>query len=183
MPKFKDIYKDTKKSKISLDKKDKILCAKYRKGHFEGVLDVMNKLTTLINPSKIFMGKKDLQQLYLVKNYLAKRFKTKIIGCKTIRDSKGIALSSRNYLLNEFELNKVGQLVKMIKKIKKNLWYKKNINKFLDIKKKEIQRKLMIKIEYFELRNIKNFHLSNNSKNSKIFIAYYVNKVRLIDNF
>ena len=183
LPKFKDIYKDTKKSKISLDKKDKILCAKYRKGHFEGVLDVMNKLTTLINPSKIFMGKKDLQQLYLVKNYLAKRFKTKIIGCKTIRDSKGIALSSRNYLLNEFELNKVGQLVKMIKKIKKNLWYKKNINKFLDIKKKEIQRKLMIKIEYFELRNIKNFHLSNNSKNSKIFIAYYVNKVRLIDNF
>ena len=183
LPKFKDIYKDTKKSKISLDKKDKILCAKYRKGHFEGVLDVMNKLTTLINPSKIFMGKKDLQQLYLVKNYLAKRFKTKIIGCKTIRDSKGIALSSRNYLLNEFELNKVGQLVKMIKKIKKNLWYKKNINKFLDIKKKEIQKKLMIKIEYFELRNIKNFHLSNNSKNSKIFIAYYVNKVRLIDNF
>ena len=71
----------------------------------------------------------------------------------------------------------------MIKKIKKNLWHKKNINKFLDIKKKEIQRKLMIKIEYFELRNIKNFHLSNNSKNSKIFIAYYVNKVRLIDNF
>ena len=183
LPKFKDIYKDTKKSKISLDKKDKILCAKYRKGHFEGVLDVMNKLTTLVNPSKIFMGKKDLQQLYLVKNYLAKRFKTKIIGCKTIRNSKGIALSSRIYLLNEFELNKVGQLVKMIKKIKKNLWHKKNINKFLDIKKKEIQKKLMIKIEYFELRNVKNFYLSNNLKNSKIFIAYYVNKVRLIDNF
>ena len=183
LPKFKDIYNDTKKSKIFLDQKDKILCARYRKGHFEGVLDVMNKLTSLINPSKIFMGKKDLQQLYLVKNYLIKRFKIKIIGCKTIRDSKGIALSSRINLLNEFELNKVGQLVQIIKKIKRNLKYRKNINEFLNIKKKEIQRKLKIKIEYFELRNIKNFHLSNNLKNSKIFIAYYINKVRLIDNF
>ncbi len=183
LPKFNDIYDDTKKSKISLDQKDKILCARYRKGHFEGVLDVMNKLTSLINPSKIFMGKKDLQQLYLVKNYLIKRFKIKIIGCKTIRDSKGIALSSRINLLNEFELNKVGQLVQIIKKIKRNLKYRKNINEFLNIKKKEIQRKLKIKIEYFELRNIKNFHLSNNLKNSKIFIAYYINKVRLIDNF
>ena len=183
LPKFKDIYNDTKKSKIFLDQKDKILCAKYRKGHFEGVLDVMDKLTSLVNPSKIFMGKKDLQQLYLVKNYLIKRFKTKVIGCKTIRDSKGIALSSRIYLLNEFELNKVGELIKMIKKIKKNLKYRKNINKFLNIKKKEIQRKLMIKIEYFELRNIKDLFLTNNLKNSKIFIAYYVNKVRLIDNF
>ena len=56
LPKFKDIYKDNKKPKIVLNKKDKILCAKFRKGHFEGVLDVMNRLTKIINPSKIFMG-------------------------------------------------------------------------------------------------------------------------------
>ncbi len=183
LPKFKDIYKNKKKSKISIDKKDKILCARYRKGHFEGVLDVMDKLTSLINPNKIFMGKKDLQQLFLVKNYLKKRFKTKVIACKTIRDSNGIAFSSRNYLLNEFELNKAGKLAKIIKKIKKNLKYKKDINKFLKIQKEELQKKLMIKIEYLELRNMKNLLLSNNINNSKIFISYYVNKVRLIDNF
>ena len=61
LPKFKDIYIDKKKSKIKLPKKDKILCAKFRKGHFEGVLDVMNRLTKIINPKKIFMGEKDLQ--------------------------------------------------------------------------------------------------------------------------
>ena len=53
IPKFNDIYEDKKKSHIRLKKKDKILCAKHRKGHFEGVLDVMNRLTTLIKPKKI----------------------------------------------------------------------------------------------------------------------------------
>ena len=74
IPKFKDIYKDKKKSKIRLLKKEKILCAKFRKGHFEGVLDVMNKLTKIINPQKIFMGEKDFQQLHLVKKYIEKRY-------------------------------------------------------------------------------------------------------------
>ena len=39
-------------------KKDKILCARYRKGHFEGVIDVMDRLTKMIKPKKIFMGEK-----------------------------------------------------------------------------------------------------------------------------
>ena len=58
-------------------KKDKILCAKFRKGHFEGVLDVMDRLTNLIKPKKIFMGKKDFQQLFLVKNYIEKKYTNK----------------------------------------------------------------------------------------------------------
>jgi len=70
IPKFKDIYNNNKKSNIKITKKDKVLCAKYREGHFEGVLDVMERLTNLINPKKIFMGKKDYQQYFLIKNYL-----------------------------------------------------------------------------------------------------------------
>ena len=81
IPKFKDIYDNRKKSKIKLLKKDKILCAKFRKGHFEGVLDVMNRLTKIVNPKKIFMGEKDFQQLYLVKRQLEQIYKTKVIPC------------------------------------------------------------------------------------------------------
>ena len=54
IPNKKDIYNF--KRKIRLAKKDKILCAKYRKGHFEGVIDVMDRLSKLIKPKKIFMG-------------------------------------------------------------------------------------------------------------------------------
>ena len=65
------------KRKIKIPKKDKILCAKYRKGHFEGVIDVMDRFAKMIKPKKIFMGEKDFQQLYLVRNYLKKKVQVK----------------------------------------------------------------------------------------------------------
>ena len=100
IPQFKDIYENKKQSQIKIKKKDKILCAKYRKGHFEGVLDVMNRLTKLIKPKKIYMGKKDFQQFFLVRNFIEKKFNIKVVGCKTIRNKNKLALSSRNFLLD-----------------------------------------------------------------------------------
>jgi pantoate--beta-alanine ligase len=182
IPKFKDIYKDKKKSKIRLIKKDKILCAKFRKGHFEGVLDVMNKLTKIINPQKIFMGEKDFQQLYLVKKQLETKYKTKIIPCKTIRDKNNVALSSRNFLLNKSYLKVAANIYKKLKNIKKNINKKKNISSFLKSQTKELRNNYKIKIDYLELRNIKNLKISSTNNNSRLFIAYYLNNVRLIDN-
>jgi len=182
LPKFKDIYKDKKKSKITLQKKDKILCAKFRKGHFEGVLDVMNKLTKIVKPKKIFMGEKDFQQLYLVKKELEKKYKTKVIPCKTIRDKDNVALSSRNLLLNKSNLTIAAKIYETLVDIKKNTKNKKNIPSFLNLKKKELKNNYKIKIDYLELRNIKNLKLSSTKKNSRLFIAYYLKNVRLIDN-
>ena len=183
VPKFNDIYENKKKSKIIIDKKDKVLCAKFRKGHFEGVLDVMNILTKLINPNKIFMGKKDFQQFYLVKKFLENKYKTKVIGCKIIRDNNGIALSSRNFLLKKNELNIVSSISKQIIDIKKIIELQKNKLKFLLTKKKEIEKKFHIKIEYLELRKKNDLRISKTLKNSRLFIAYYIRKIRLIDNF
>jgi len=182
LPKFNDIYKDKQKSKIKLLKKDKILCAKFRKGHFEGVLDVMNRLTKIVNPQKIFMGEKDLQQLYLVKKSLEKNHKVKIISCKTIRDKKNVALSSRNFLLDKSNLNIAANVYKKLVNIKKNIKNKKNISSFLNLEKKELKNNYKIKIDYLELRNINNLKISSTKKNSRLFIAYYLNNVRLIDN-
>ena len=182
LPKFKDIYKDKKKSKITLQKKDKILCAKFRKGHFEGVLDVMNKLTKIVKPKKIFMGEKDFQQLYLVKKELGKKFRSKIVPCKTIRDKNNVALSSRNVLLKKSNLIIAAKIYEALVDIKKNTKNKKNIPNFLNFKKKELKNNYKIKIDYLELRNIKNLKISNTNKKSRLFIAYYLNNVRLIDN-
>ena len=183
IPKKNHIFKSKNQKKIKLLKKDKILCAKYRKGHFEGVIDVMDRLTMIIKPKKIFMGEKDFQQLYLVKRYIRKKYKSKIIQCKTIRDKNKLALSSRNLLLNKKELSKAGKIAKNIILFKKKLSIKKDINKSLLIKKDELNKSFNIKIEYLEIRNKHNLRISNKILNSKIFIAYYINKVRLIDNF
>ena len=183
IPKFKDIYENKNKSQIKIKRKDKILCAKYRKGHFEGVLDVMNRLTTLINPKKIFMGKKDYQQLFLVKNFIEKRFNTKVIGCKTIRNKNKLALSSRNLLLNKQELKDVEKISIQFLNLKNKIKSTNNINRFLQRSKKELERFFNIKIEYLENRNTKNLMLSKKYQGSKIFISYYYKNIRFIDNF
>ena len=183
IPKFKDIYKNNNRPKIKINKSDKILCAKFRKGHFEGVLDVMDKLTNLIKPKKIFMGKKDYQQLYLVKNFIENKYKSNVIGCKTIRNKNKLALSSRNFLFNKNELIEVQEISKKFLNLKKEVKKHKNINKFLTQTKKECEKKFKIKIEYLENRCVKNLKISNKYLGSNIFLSYYFKGVRLIDNF
>ena len=65
------------------------------------------------------------------------------------------------------------------KKFSKNI----NFNKILNLKRKELSKLYNVKIEYLELRNANNLKLSNKLKNSKMFVAFYLDKVRLIDNF
>tara|TARA_Y100000389_G_scaffold13109_1_gene11717 strand:+ start:448 stop:1263 length:816 start_codon:yes stop_codon:yes gene_type:complete len=182
LPKFKDIYNNKAKSKMKIAAKDRVLCAKNRKNHFEGVLDVMDKLTNLIKPKKIFMGKKDFQQLFLVKNFIEKKFKTKIIGCKTIRDKKKLALSSRNYLFNKDDLEVARNISKNFFLIKKKIKKHKNIKKFLLETKNNMQKKFKVKIEYLELRNEKTLNVTKKFRGSKLFVAYYLKNIRLIDN-
>ena len=182
IPKFHDIFENNKKPKIKLNKKDKILCAKFREGHFEGVLDVMDRLTNIVKPTKIFMGNKDFQQLFLVKKYLKKKYNIDVVGCKTIRKKNKVALSSRNYLLSKKNLILASKIIRKLINLKKNIKIKKNKNKHLLTVKDQFQKQFKIKIEYLELRNISNLKLSNVINTSRLFVAYYLNGVRLIDN-
>jgi len=182
IPKFRDIFNNNKKPKIKINKKDKILCAKFRKGHFEGVLDVMDRLTNIVKPNKIFMGEKDFQQLFLIKKYLKNKYDTEVIGCKTIREKNKVALSSRNYLLSKKNLALASVIIRKLINLKKNIKLKKNKNRYLKTVKNDLEKKFNIKIEYLELRNIYNLKLSSVINKSRLFVAYYLNGVRLIDN-
>jgi len=182
IPNSKQIY-DSKKSKdIKLLNSQKIMCAKYRKGHFVGVIDVMNRLTNIVKPKKIFMGEKDFQQLFLVKKFIEKKYDSKIVNCKTIRDKNKIAFSSRNFNLDKNGLTKASRLTKELILFKKTLKIKKNITKIIVKKKSELIKKYKIKIEYLELRKKSNLSVANTIKNANLFFAYYIKNIRLIDN-
>ena len=183
LPKISDVYNSKKKRKIKLDKKDLILCAKFRKGHFEGVIDVMDRLINLIKPKQIFMGEKDFQQIYLVKKYIKIKDNTKIISCKTIRSNNLLAFSSRNFLLKKKDLIKAEKLIYDLMSFKKKIKKTKISSKLFNDIKNEIKKKYNIKLEYIELRKVNNLKKTNNLKNSKLFVAYYINNIRLIDNF
>ena len=180
LPSVKEIYHYKRKVKIA--NINKILCAKFRKGHFEGVIDVMYRLTNIIRPNKIFMGEKDFQQILLIKKYL-KKIKSKIISCNTIRDKYKLALSSRNFYLNNKELYTARYIAQDLIIFKKNLPKAKNIKKLFTSKRKEFNNLKNVKIEYLELRDKYTLKKTSKVKNSKIFIAYYIKKTRLIDNF
>ena len=183
IPNKNQVYGSKNKIKINLSKKDKILCARYRKGHFEGVIDVMCRLTNIVKPSKIFMGEKDFQQLILVKKYIENNFKSKIVLCKTIRDKNKLALSSRNLLLKESDQIKAGKIARTLISFKKKFLKEKITKKLILTKKSELEKLYSINVEYLEIRNKNNLRLSNRMNNSKIFLAYYLGNIRLIDNF
>jgi pantoate--beta-alanine ligase len=142
----------------------------------------MDRLTKLIKPNKIFMGEKDYQQFFLLKKFIEKKYPSKIINCKTIRDNKSIALSSRNILLKLKSLKIAANVVKELRNIKKNLNKQKNVQIYLNERIKNLIKNNKIKLEYLELRNLKNLNTSTTIKNSRLFIAYYLENTRLIDN-
>ena len=182
-PNAKEMYK-FKAKKFNLKKKDKILCAKFRFGHFEGVLNVMNRLLTIIKSKDLYMGEKDYQQLYLIKKFLSKEFKVRINPCPTIRINNKIALSTRNKLLNKRSFKKASEIASFLKKIKnrsKSQASKLALN--LPDYKKELEKKYNIKIDYLEFRDEKNLNLNNFKNKYRLFVAYYINNVRLIDNY
>ena len=183
LPNWKDIFSFRAKNKIFLDKFSKKLCGQSRKGHFEGVLNVVNRFLEIIEPKYIFLGIKDFQQLHLInKHILKKKINTKIIHCKTIREKNGIPYSTRNKNLNKNQL-KIASNVYQYLKIKKKLIKKKLSNfKLINIKKDLIDFGVT-KIDYVELYNPNTLKkLKNKREKFKIFIAFYLNKIRLIDN-
>ena len=184
LPSVNQIFSNNKLPKILLNKSQKIMCAKFREGHFEGVLDVLNRFVKLISPKSIFMGEKDYQQFFLVRNFIEKKYKTKVYICKTIRDSDSIALSSRNGLLKKKKLNILGLITRKLFILKKKIYHNKyQSKKLINILRKDLINKYKIKIEYLECRNIINLSTNIHNRSFKLFVAYYLDNVRLIDNF
>ena len=182
LPNINDVYKNKKEMKLKIASKDKVLCAKYRKGHFEGVLAVINQFLKYIKAKYMFLGEKDYQQFILIKKFIKNKFKTKIIKCKTVRSNNLLPYSSRNFLLSKKDIKKASFVSTSVYKY--CLSIKKNFKNIVNIKyvRKNIESK-KIKTDYFEIRNKINLSKKFNKKNFKIFIAYYLNGIRLIDNF
>ena len=191
LPSVKQIYKNKRLTKITLKNSQKILCAKSRNGHFEGVLDVLNRFVKLISPKIMFMGEKDYQQYFLAQNFLSQKYTTKVYPCRTIRNLNGAALSSRNILLSKDNLKTSGLIANKLFKLKRLISKKNGVanigakrsKELIQKTKKDLIKKFNIKIEYMECRNLNTLKTNINKKPFKLFVAYYLNNVRLIDNF
>ena len=183
LPSLKDIFSFKVKNKIYLDKFSKKLCGKSRRGHFKGVLNIINRFLDLIKPKYIILGVKDFQQSYLITKHILKRnINTKVINCKTIREKNGVACSTRNKNLSKNQFRIASKTIRYLKNNKRSL--KKKLSNFNSANiKQNLKNFGVTKIDYIELFNSKTLtRPRSNRENFKIFIAFFLNKTRLIDN-
>ena len=181
IPTNKDIYPNGINSTIKIDSFGSKLCGIDRPNHFEAIADVIDRFIKIIKPFKIYFGEKDMQQLLIIKHFINKNYKNvKVVGCKTIREKNGIAYSSRNFLLTKEEKEIASKIYQLIYYCKKRLLDNKLS---LEITKNIVYNIGASKIDYIKIVDI-NKTTKPFRKNSiyKIFIAYYLKSVRLIDN-
>jgi len=183
LPSYQDIYSLKPKNQIYLHSFSKKLCGKTRKKHFEGVINIVNRFLEIVEPKYIYLGLKDFQQLFLISAHIKKKsIQTRVISCKTVREKNGIACSTRNNALDEKQLLIASRVYKYLKYKKKLI--RKNITHFnLSNLKKALSKIGLVKIDYIELLNVKKLKkIKNKNENFNIFIAYFIDKIRLVDN-
>ena len=182
-PSKNEIYPESIKTKKIVFKYRGVLCDLFRPGHFDGVTAIVNIFFNLLKPSNIFFGEKDFQQLKIIEQLIFQNnMKIHLVKCSSIRDSDGMSLSSR--YLNFNEADKI-KFVNCAKKINFNLFkLKENFDKkIIDNIKYQLSINGVSEIDYCEVRNEEDLNISITNKHSRLFVAFYLNKVRVIDNF
>ena len=155
----------------------------HRPGHFDGVLTVVNRLFDLVNPTSVVFGKKDAQQLYLVKEFLANKSNNlKIIEAEIIRDEYGLAMSSRNRLLSKSGINIARNIFKILENTKEHFIQNQDIQQSEDFGKKLFDENA-IEYDYLNFVDPKYFETPDSNREKLLLItAAYVQGIRLIDN-
>ncbi len=160
-----------------------IMCGKSRVGHFDGVETVVTKLFNIVQPDYACFGKKDIQQLFLIKKMVADlNIPVQIVDCPLVREDSGLALSSRNKYLSEADRIAAVSISKSLSAIKSACESGiKDIKKLLDLCIANLDKK--IDLEYLEFVD-KNTFKKIDVLNGPIIcaIAARIGAVRLIDN-
>ena len=185
IPKIEDIFGKNFQTTVTVNDLQKNLCGMHRPGHFNGVTTIVIKLFNIVKPDIAIFGKKDLQQLIIIKRMVKDlNLDIKIIEGKTIRERSGLALSSRNKLLTKTNYHKASKIYLGLKMTKnqflsgknKSIYLKNNLIKFF-------KSEGLSNIEYVQIVNQEK--LEENAivkKGDVIAVALKLGKIRLIDN-
>ena len=186
IPEDKEIYPEgTPGLEINFGTLDKVLEGKFRPGHFKGVAIIVKKLFEIIAPDNAYFGKKDYQQLLVIRNLVSVlQLPVKIHACPTFREPDGLAMSSRNLQLTIGEREIASLIYQTLCKVKEKAGH-------LPVKElrqwaiKKINSNPAFSVEYFEIVDKNDLHILENWKekeNALACTAVFLGDVRLIDN-
>lgn len=157
----------------------------HRKGHFEGVAQVVNLLLDCVTPDKLFMGQKDFQQVAIIRKLLQIEEKNiELIACTTVREADGLAMSSRNALLLENERKQAPKIRQALLSLKAN-FQQKDLSEAIKEAIDFIETDSDMDVEYLEISDVTSLQKAsdwNSFDNLVACTAVHLGKVRLIDN-
>jgi pantoate--beta-alanine ligase len=186
LPPVSEIYPDgtANAEKYELGYLETVLEGKFRPGHFQGVCMVMNRLLDIIPTGRLYLGQKDYQQCMVITKLVElKKMNIDIIICPTLRETDGLAMSSRNVRLNEADRKQALKIFETLSFIKKNL----KPGDLKTLKKKAIKdlTDAGFKVDYVEIADAANLQIMDNwdgHAKTVAVVAAFLGEVRLIDN-
>ncbi len=183
LPSKNELYPNGLIRKKTIFKFREMLCDNFRPGHFDGVSTVVENFFKLLEPDIAFFGEKDFQQLKIIEEIVINnKLPIKIHACSSVRGINGMSYSSRYKNFTKQQNNIFNNISKILKrnidllKIKIELQIINNL-------KKELLNKGVSKLDYLEIREEKKLNLTKNNKNARLFVAFYIGQIRIIDNF
>ncbi|MCJ7515140.1 MAG: pantoate--beta-alanine ligase [Dehalococcoidia bacterium] len=185
MPSPEEMYPERFSSWIDVEKVTDRLEGSYRPGHFRGVATVVAKLFNIVEPTRAYFGQKDAQQVLVIQKMVADlNMNLEVIVAPTVRESDGLAMSSRNIYLNPQERQAATVLFKALT-LAQNLWKKgeRNAETVRQQMASLISGEPLAKIEYVSIADVQTLEeLAEIDKQAIASLAVRVGKTRLIDN-
>lgn len=185
MPTAEEMYPTPDTRTFDFGSIDKVMEGAKRPGHFNGVAQVVSKLFAMVQPDRAYFGEKDFQQIAVI-NAMVKQlgFKIEIVRCPIVRDTDGLALSSRNALLNEQQRKSAPVIYKALSDAQK-LGCSLSIADMKAQVAEQINADKELDVDYFDIVDADSLNsLSSWDESNNIFgcIAVKVGAIRLIDN-
>tara|TARA_B100001996_G_scaffold221376_1_gene170176 strand:+ start:208 stop:1059 length:852 start_codon:yes stop_codon:yes gene_type:complete len=185
-PEIKDIYdQNLSIKKFNFQGLDKFMEGEKRIGHFDGVATVVSHLLEITKPNNAYFGEKDYQQLRIIQQLvIANNFPVNIIGCETIREEDGLALSSRNLKISSPFRKSAAKIFQAISYAKIN-FNSMNLDEIYNYVNNFFDNIENIELEYFTIAESESLTPVNKKqidKQYRAFIAVKLEGVRLIDN-
>ena len=155
-----------------------------RPGHFEGVATVVAKLMGMTQANRAYFGQKDWQQLQVVKRMVADlNLAVEVVGCETVREGDGLAMSSRNVRLDALSRAQAPGLYRIMGKTAAAIRSGTAITAALDQSREDLRLAGFTEVEYLELRSAAMLEpVLDIDQPTRLLAAAWIGGVRLIDN-
>ena len=185
-PSIEEIYQNkVTAKKYDFEGLDKVMEGAFRDDHFNGVGTIVETLLLLVTPDRAYFGEKDFQQLQIIKKMVAlQKLPVTVIGCPIVRESNGLAMSSRNERLSKALRNEASFIYRTLLAAKKKFGTK-SANEVLLWVSEQFQDHPELKLEYIEITDSETLTpivKKQQNRKYRAFVAVYAEDVRLIDN-